>query len=126
MAYQTTDSILGIVYGLLTSITVPKYIKTSPAKSIPKEYVVINSLPINADVMQKCIINVNYHVKDIGEGQPDTTRLIAGFNAIMNIMAKVTTTVYLIDFEGQETIREEARGEHYTNMRFSFKYINYN
>ena len=123
--YQTTDRLLSIVFYLLGSLTVPKYIKTSPAKSVPREYIVINSLPINADVMQKCYVNVNYHVKDIGEGQPDNARLIAGFDAVMAIMNQVTTTTYLIDFESQETIREDARGEHYTNMRFSFKYINY-
>ena len=86
MAYQTTDKILGIVYGLMGSITIPKYLKTSPAKSVPREYIVINSLPINADVMQKCYVNVNYHVKDIGEGQPDNARLIAGFDAVINIL----------------------------------------
>jgi hypothetical protein len=124
--YKTSDFAIGIVYLLLGSITKPRYQKTTPANmsSTIKEYIVINALPINADVMQKCYVNVNYHVKDITEGTPDLAKIEAGSNAVLNILQKVTTTAYLIDFEGQETIREEDRGEHYSNLRFSFKNIN--
>jgi len=125
--YKTTDYIIGIIYLLLGSISKPKYQKSSPANmsSSIKEYIVINALPINANVMQKCYINVNYHVKDIIEGTPDLAKIEAGSVAVLNILQKVTTTAYLIDFESQETIREEQRGEHYSNLRFSFKHINY-
>lgn len=124
--FKTTDYIIGIVYLLLGSINKPKYLKTSPANlsASVKEYIVINSLPVNADVMQKCYVNVNYHVKDIEEGKPDITKIEAGSNAVLSALKKVTTTAYLIDFEGQETIREEERNEHYSNLRFSFKHIN--
>ena len=127
--YKTTDYIIGIVYSLLGSITVPKYLKTKPTKSTADEYVVINSLPINANVMQKCYVNVNYHVKDIDGGTsigltPDDTKLAAGTALALAALKKVTTTAYLIDFESQETIREEQLGEHYSNLRFSFKNIN--
>ena len=113
--YKTTDYIIGIVYSLLGSITVPKYRKTKPSKSTATEYVVINSLPINANVMQKCYVNVNYHVKDIDGGPdvgliPDDTKLAAGSLLVLTALEKVTTTAYLIDFEGQETIREEQLG----------------
>lgn len=124
--YKTTDYIIAIVYQLLGSITKPKYLKSVPAKqnSTEKEYVVINALPVNANVMQKCYVNVNYHVKDIEEGTPDSAKLEAGSVAVLAILKKVTTTTYLIDFESQETIPERERGEHYSNLRFSFKYIN--
>jgi len=127
--YKTTDFIIDSVYSLLGSITVPKYRKTKPSKSTAVEYIVINSLPINANVMQKCYVNVNYHVKDIDGGSgvgltPDDTKLAAGSLLVLNILEKVTTTAYLIDFEGQEVIREEQLGEHYSNLRFSFKNIN--
>ena len=127
--YKTTDFIIDIVYSLLGSITVPKYRKTKPTKSTASEYVVINSLPINAAVMQKCYVNVNYHVKDIDGGTdvgltPDDTKLAAGTALVLAALKKVTTTAYLIDFESQETIREEQIGEHYSNLRFSFKNIN--
>jgi hypothetical protein len=127
--YQTTDFIIGIVYSLLESISKPKYLKTKPSKSTATEYIVINSLPINANVMQKCYVNVNYHVKDKDGGPgvgllPDTAKLEAGSALIMTALTKVSTTSYLIDLESQETIREEGLGEHYSNLRFSFKYIN--
>ena len=122
--YGTTDYVIGIVYSLLGSITKPKYLKTKPTKANDTEYIVINSLPINADVMQKCYVNVNYHVKDIILGTPDSVKIEAGSQAVLSALNQVTTTSYLIDFESQETIREEALGEHYSNLRFSFKNIN--
>jgi hypothetical protein len=129
MSYQTTDFVIDIVYSLLGSITKPKYRKTKPSKSTATEYVVINSLPINAQTLQKCYFNVNYHVKDIDGGTstgfiPDEAKLKAGSVLIMAALTKVSTTAYLIDFEGQETIREEGLNEHYSNLRFSFKNIN--
>jgi len=127
--YKTTDFIIDIVYSLLGSITKPKYRKTKPSKSTATEYVVINSLPIDANVMQRCYVNVNYHVKDIDGGAgvgfiPDDTKLQAGTVLVLSALKKVTTTAYLIDFEGQEIIREEQLQEHYSNLRFSFKNIN--
>ena len=127
--YKTTDFIKSIVYHLLSSVSKPKYYDVAPDftalnQQRPKEYIVINSLPINADVMQKCYVNVNYHVKDIGPGLKDHTALEAGSASVLSVLKQVTTTAYLIDFESQETIREPALGEHYSNLRFSFKYIN--
>jgi hypothetical protein len=122
--YKTTDYIVGVVYGLLGSITKPKYLFTKPSASAAAEYVVINSLPINSDVMQKCYVNVNYHVKDISEGIPDLVKLSAGSALVMAALKAVSTTGYLIDFESQEVIREDALSEHYTNLRFSVKFIN--
>ena len=122
--FKTTDYVIGIVRGLMGAITVPKYLQTKPTAAVAAEYIVINALPINADVMQKCYVNVNYHVKDIAPGVKDTTKIEAGSQAVMAILKEVTSTTYLIDFEGQETFREEALGEHYSNMRFSFKNIN--
>ena len=127
--YKTTDYIIDVVYSLLGSITKPKYRKTKPTASTAAEYVVINSLPINNNTLQKCYVNVNYHVRDIDGGAgvgftPDDTKLKAGSDLVMAALKEVSTTSYLIDFEGQETIREEGLKEHYSNLRFSFKYIN--
>lgn len=127
--YKTTDYIIDVIYSLLGSINKPKYRKTKPSKASDVEYIVINSLPINANVLQKCYVNVNYHVKDIDMGAgvgfvPDETKLEAGSVSVLAILKKVTTTSFMIDFEGQETIREEQLNEHYSNLRFSFKNIN--
>lgn len=126
---RTTDYAKGIVFGLLASVNKPKYLTTKPDSKIHQEYIVINSLPINADVMQKCIINVNYHVKDIEPGMEDTIRLEAGSQVVLDILEHVTfsengITKYMIDFESQETIPELSLDEHFSNLRFSFKLIN--
>uniref|UniRef100_A0A6M3JSN6 Uncharacterized protein n=1 Tax=viral metagenome TaxID=1070528 RepID=A0A6M3JSN6_9ZZZZ len=126
---KTTDYVIDIVYSLLGSITVPKYRNTKPTKSTATEYIVINTLPINAQTLQKCYVNVNYHVKDIDGGTstgliPDDIKLAAGTALVMAALEKVSTTVFLIDFESQETIREEQLGEHYSNLKFSLKNIN--
>jgi hypothetical protein len=127
--YKTTEYIIDVVYSLLGSITVPKYRKTKPTESVAAEYVVINSLPINANVMQKCYVNVNYHVKDIDGGPsvgfiPNDTKLKAGSALVLAALKEVTATNHMIDFESQETIREAQFNEHYSNLRFSFKNIN--
>lgn len=132
---KTTDYVIGVVYSLLSSIDKPKYLTTAPDfealnKTRPTEYVVINSLPIPAGVIQKCHVNVNYHVKDIPGGIKDDTALESGSVAIIAALKEVSAPAsgamdaYMIDFEGQETIREESHQEHYSNLRFSFKNIN--
>lgn len=126
--FVTTDYIIGIVYGLLAPLTVKKYRVIKPPLKVGQvpetEYIVINSLPIPADVMQKVFINVNYHVADLSNGTPDTEKLMAGSIQVLNILQKVTGDHYMIDFEHQETHKEESLGESFSNLRFSFKYIN--
>lgn len=126
--FKTSDYAIGIVYGLLSSITVPKYRQTKPtpktSDAVIKEYIVINSLPITPGPMQKCIVNVNYHVKDIAPGVKDSTKIEAGSNAVIAILNEVLTTTYQIDIESQETFRDEKLGEHFSNIRLSFKLIN--
>jgi hypothetical protein len=122
--FKTTDYIVGIVRGLLSSITTKKYLFTKPTDTVLSEYIVINALPINADVMQKCYVNVNYHVKDLAQGTPDVTKITSGTTQVMAILKKVSSTSFLIDFESHELMREDALGEHFSNMRFSFKFIN--
>lgn len=127
--FKTTDFIIQLVLFQLSSVNKPKYLGLAPdftalGQTRPSEYIVINSLPINADVMQKCHVNVNYHVKDIGPGLKDSAALEAGSVSVLNVLKMVTTTAFLIDFERQETIAEPELGEHYSNLRFSFKYIN--
>ncbi len=123
--FHSTEQIIGTVRMLLGSLTEPKYLLRKPTKAAEPAYIVINSLPINADVMQKCIVNVNYHVKDMGLGIPDLAKLEAGTTAILDILQKVTTSGFLMDFESQEIFPETALSEHFSNIRFSVKQINY-
>lgn len=151
--YKTTDYIVGLIYSLIAAtgkfkqlkdvngipikdvngqymyvpsgVSLSKYQLTVPDQAHPTEYIVINALPINANVMQICYANVNYHVKDIGPGMPDIIKIEAGSRTVLSILTKVSTTSYLIDFEMQETHREAQLGEHYSNLKFSCKFINY-
>jgi hypothetical protein len=127
--YKTPEYVVGIVYGLLSSISKPKYRFTKPTSKNDSEYIVINAFGGTADVMQKFFVNVNYHVKDLKDksgpsGIPDVVKLEAGSQAVLSVLKKVTTTGYLIDFEEPKIIREEALEEHFSNLRFSFKLIN--
>ncbi len=125
--FFSSSKLVDTVYGLLSTLTVKRYKHTRPANAKDSEYVVINALPIGAGVMQIGYVNVNYHVKDLDPGVPDTVTLQAGETLIIALLKKVTATdkSYMIDIESQETIREEGDGEHYSNMRFSFKKINH-
>ncbi len=126
--YKTTPEIAEIVYGLLDSITVPKFLFTKPPTTKETEYIVINSLPIDAYVMQFCYVNVNYYVNDMNGGAgignvPDIAKLKAGAILILDVLEEYNSVQFLIDFESQELIRQNDK-EHYMNLRFSFKYIN--
>lgn len=124
--YKLTGYVVGIVYGLLSTITVPKYRHHRPAETKDPQFVVINCLPIDANVLQKCFVNVNYHVRDISPGIPDETKLDTGAAAVLALLKEVTATnkTYMIDFEGSQTFQEQGQEEHYINLKFSFKNIN--
>lgn len=122
--YKTSTQIIDTVISLLASITVPKYPKTKPDALQPSEYIVVNTLGIDADLMQVCHVNVNYHVKDITQGTPDNAKIKAGEALVMAILNKVTATSYMIDFEGQYDEREPNQNEHLSNLKFKFLQIN--
>jgi hypothetical protein len=122
---KTTDHAINYIFQVLddaTGISCPIYKYNKPSKSNDSEFIVINSLPINAGVLQKCHVNVNYHVNDKQPGIPDTTKLSAMTADIMVLLEEISETGIHIDFERQEYIREENK--HYSNTRFSVKLVN--
>lgn len=123
---KTTDYALQKVYSLIkaSEFQKPTYKLTKPSKKSHAEYIVLNALPIGPGVLQKCYVNVNYHVKDLSSGMPDLAKLEAGTTTLMTFLEEVTETAILIDFESQEYFREEALGEHYSNIRLSVKILN--
>jgi hypothetical protein len=124
MTYKTSNQIIDIVITLLASIAVPKYPKTKPDALQPSEYIVVNTLGVDSELMQVCHVNVNYHVKDITPGTPDNAKIKAGEALVMAILTKVTASSYMIDFEGQHDEREPNQNEHYSNLKFRFLQIN--
>ena len=113
------------VFTLLSSITTKKHKDCKPTTDLSSEYIVINSLPINAGVLQKCYVNVNCHVKDLTGGVPNRPRIEAIAQSVLTLLEEVTQNALLIDFESQELIRVDTTpSEHYMNLRFSVKIIN--
>lgn len=122
--FRTSIDCAQVVFGLLTSLTVKRYLFVRKTKDVNTEYIVVNALPVNAAVMQKCYVNVNIHVKDFADGTPNIERLKEISTMVLDILQKVDGTNYLLDFESNETFREEALREHFANLRFSLKIVN--
>ena len=122
--FKTPIEAAQIVFGLLSSLTIKRHLMVRKTKDTSTEYIVVNALPINAGVMQKCYVNVNFHVKDLADGTPNTARLNAVSTMILDILEEVDGDGYLIDFESAETFQEPALGEHFANLRYSVKVIN--
>lgn len=129
---KTSLTAINKVFSVLKSaggLSISVFKQTKPTDKHLKEYTVINALPINSDVMQACIVNVNYHTKDLKAGYPDNERLDLTSSSIIALLDGVvdqsnSSIDILIDYQSQETIREEALNEHYSNIRFSVKIIN--
>jgi hypothetical protein len=117
------------VYSLLEGIETPKHLHSKPTGLEQDEYIVVNSLPVPAGVMQGTYVNVNCHAKDIRAtnmtGIPNRSKIDAMANAALSILEKVTLTDMLVDFEKSELFREEQFDEHYMNLRFKVNIINY-
>jgi hypothetical protein len=126
---STATAINEVFVKLKAGLGVPIFKYTNPTPKKVNEYIIINSLPISADIMQHCTVNVNYHVKDLSEGIPDVEKIEAGTNNVLFLIQEVVNMDsdefdILIDFESQETLRDEPLKEHYSNMRFKVKIIN--
>jgi len=123
---KTTDTAINKVFGLIkaSAFQKPTYKLTKPFKNADTEYIVINSLPVGPGVMQKCYVNVNYHVKDLAPGMPDIVKLEEGTSSLLAFLEEVYDAGVLIDFEQQEYFREDTLEEHYSNIRLSVKIIN--
>lgn len=125
--FITTNQAVQIVFQELVSILKPKFMiskPTTPNPPIVNEYIVVNALPINSEVLQKCYVNINCYAKDISAGVPDFVKISTLETQVLNLMKKVTQSNYMIDFEGQETITEPTLNQTFSNLRFSFKLIN--
>lgn len=123
---KTTDFAINRVYSLIkaSELTQPLYRLVKPDKKNHVEYIVINALPISEGVLQKCRVNVNYHVKDHSSGIPDLKKLEAGTATLMGILEDVPATGIIVNFESQEYFREDELNEHYSNIRLSVKIVN--
>ena len=123
---KTTDAAINRVFSLIkaSAIKLPVYKLTKPTDVSASEYIVINALPISAGVMQKCTVNVNYHVKNLKSGMPDLSKLETVTASLMSLLQEDSGQRILIDFESQEYFREDEIGGHYSNIRLKVKIVN--
>lgn len=130
---KTTATAINKVYSILsdvaTGLSVPVFKRIKPVDTDDVEYVVVKALPINAGVMQRCIVNVNYHVADYAGGIPDIDKLETGEVSVINLLDETVDQVsdeidIMIDFSTQEMMNNEELKEHYSNMRFLVRIIN--
>lgn len=119
---KLSDYVVGRVMTLLSSINVTKYKHTRPSSAAPDQFIVVNAFSTGSGIMQKFVLNVNYHKKNLAGGVPDNLKLQSNSQAILDILEEYESADMLIEFETQETVSEND--EHYSNLRFSLKMIN--
>ena len=114
------------VYLLLDSIDMKKYLFKRDTKDTSNDeaFIIINALPMNADVMQRCYVNVNYHCKNIVSGVPDAELMATAFTTIQSLLDGYSDTTCLIDLDRHEIFVEDSLNYSFYNLRFSFKFIN--
>ena len=114
------------VYLLLDSIDMKKYLFKRDTKdtSNDEQFIIINVLPMNADVMQRCYVNVNYHCKNIVSGVPDAELMATAFTTINNLLEGYSDSTCMIDLDRHEIFVEDSLNYSFYNLRYSFKYIN--
>ena len=120
---KLSDYVVGRVLTLLQPIDMVKYRKSRPASGTPSEFIVVNAFSIAPGRMQKFVLNVNYHKKNLSGGVPDDLKLQSNSQLILDILEEYESADMLIDFETDE-INQESNDEHYANLRFSIKLIN--
>ena len=114
------------VYLLLDSIDMKKYLFKRDTKdtSNDEQFIIINVLPMNADVMQRCYVNVNYHCKNIVSGVPDAELMAIAFTTINNLLDAYSDSTCMIDLDRHEIFVEDSLNYSFYNLRYSFKFIN--
>jgi len=121
---KLTDYAVQQVVTLLASVAIQKYKYTRPESPAPERFIVINAFCVGTGPMQKFVLNVNCHARNLSGGVIDTLRLNDMAQSVLNIIEDYGSTSLLIDLESMETIPESQFNEHYTNLKFSLKTIN--
>ena len=121
---KLTDYAIQQVVTLLTSVSIQKYKHTRPESPVPEQFIVINAFSVGSGPLQKFVLNVNCHARNLSGGVIDTLKLNDMSQSVLNLIEDYNSTTMLIDFESQEIIQEASLNEHYSNLKFSLKIIN--
>src|SRR5690606_9469894 len=116
----------------LTKISGGIYKYQRPMNS-DKEDIVINSLPMNNEVIQEGVLNINIYVPNISIEQngvidnsmPDTARLKTLCEIATQNLKEVWSDDGEYHFElQQENLYQDDNNQHYINLRVMFRNIN--
>ena len=121
---KLSDNVVQQVVTLLASVSTQKYKHTRPESPAPEQFIVINAFCVGSGPLQKFVLNVNCHARNLSGGVIDNLKLSTMSQSVLNILEDYNSTALLIDFEGQEIIPETQLNEHYSNLKFSLKTIN--
>lgn len=128
----TTLDIVDILWSRLDSSAIKAAITGSICKhrrdpNSTKEDIVVNSLPVSNQQLQKGVANVNVHVPDIivtangmQDKQPNHERLKALAIQAVDILKDNWTATMNYDVQQQTLIRDAEAGDHFINIRIEF------
>lgn len=123
---KTVNYIVSKVYKVVSgAFQLPVYNFEKPIKDSASQYIVINSLPVDADKeLQTAFVNINIHVHDLDEGIPDNDALDDLTSQVFSLVddATVDNIYFSVMSQGQET--EDALNEHYSNIKVKCKILN--
>ena len=122
---KTTDEIVIRVIGLLSTVAEPKYPHNRPAKNPPVKFIVVNGFCVAPGIMQRFVINVNCHARNISSGNIDRVSLDTMAKSVLGILEEFDApNDLIIEADGEEIFSEPNCNEHYSNLRFIVKSIN--
>ena len=112
----------------ITNVISGKVYKNSRPLNSGKVDVVVGSLPINAEQIQRTVANVNVHVPNlklsisgVQDGtQPDTVTLKTVTSLVIEALTDKAFADYYFDVQQQVLFKDETTDEHYSNIRINF------
>ena len=121
-SYEAVNAVYNVLQDAGLSYSVYKY--NRPTKLSDTEYAIINSLDIDAEVLQKVIVNVNYYCKDIAPGIPDSSKLETNSDLLIGLLTEHWDGTAKIDIDTNKIGWDYALNQHYANIRLSVKLLN--
>lgn len=112
----------------ITNVISGKVYKNSRPLNSNKVDVVVGSLPINAEQLQRTVVNVNVHAPNLklsingiqDNTQPDVATLKTITALVISALTDKAFTDYYFDVQQQVLFKDETSDEHYSNIRINF------
>lgn len=116
---KTPTDAVNFVYALVNDLGIEAFKHTSSGRA---ERIVVNSLPMTGDILQRCYVNVNGFVPDIevagSSPVPDTKRLAEVEALIVNLIENhVNSGDIHIYIESVGVERNPSFDEHFINVK---------